>query len=1577
MSNFIQLFATKDKPLLLFLDDLQWADIPSLRLIESMANDVNKKHIMIIGAYRDNELGQDHPLKAVLKGLKGRNNVSQLLLGPLNEEDINGIITSSLHCQPEDTASLSGLCMSKTGGNPFSIVQFLYSLNDEGVLWFDRDKKSWIWDEERIQSRNVMDNVVDLVIKKIERLPAETAEVLKMAACINNTFDVKTLAIVAGKPQDTIEKALKRAIKEEMVIITEGQYKFLHNRIQQAAYLLLEENVKSQTHYKIGKRLINCLPEQEIEDKLLEIADHLNQGTVWAIENKEENLLIDINLRAGKKSKASSDYERALEYLSNAVAMLGEDCWENNYEQTLELYIEAAEVAYVCTRFDLMKRLTNETLKNGKNDLDKAMAYKIMIEAYSVENDLDKALDIARDMLKLFGVRLPRKPMIFNVIYAYVKTRLALWRKPVDNLLDLEPMSDKRYITALKIMNSASIASYSSSYYTTVLIVFNALLISLKYGNTDESIIAYSGYGHILDALIGKVEEGYKFGLLSLELQKKLDVKRLESKTTMMFNMMIRHGKEPLRDTLLDFPESYQKGFASGDLISAGYSIVQYIAYSYFSGIELAKIQEEAHKHSGALLKTKHKTSIYLCRAYLQAISNLMGESEDECRLIGKYYNEDEMLGKLKSINDRTNVFNVYFNRMILNYLFGNYKRAEEDIYKLEEYVDGVAGTYCTTLMVFYKALILAANFSNLRGLGKVRVLMTINKCIDKMRKLAEYAPENNLNKLYLMEAERERIKGNYLMAGQYYDNSILLAYKNKFLQEEALANELAAKFYMSAGSEKAARKYLEDAYECYKKWGAVSKVSQLINEYPGILQEYSIKKDSSSIKANQKEFNMENADSLDLLAIIRSSQAISGEIVLEDLLKTLMKIILEDAGAQRAALIIRSKGRLIIEAEGNAEENRIEVLRSAPVDEMCGIPIGLINYVERTGESIVLNYGENLELFIPDWTDKDDVPKSVICLPIIAKREMLGLLYLENRLIKGAFTANHLHVLQLLSSQIAISLEHAMLYRDMENIVKERTEELNKSNLELMTINKELEAANQAKDQFMANMSHEIRTPLSGIMGMASMLLKSGLGEKENEYASMIHSSAESLLEIINDILDFSKIEAKKLELEEKPFSLKQLLREIRNSFDYSARSKGIQLDCTVERNMPEYFKGDSLRVRQIITNILGNAIKFTYKGKVELSALLEGYDKNNAIVKIIVSDTGIGIPEDKLQIIFESFTQADSSVARSFGGTGLGLAITKRLVEMMNGIIKVESKVGVGSVFTCIIPFQLPNEEDDAWKETAAASSRSDIGGHKFIGLKIAVAEDNEVNQKYIKALLEYLGCEALLTQNGEELLEVLEKENFDAILMDKNMPDMDGIETSRIIRERERLTGRHIPIIALTASAIKGDKEKLLAAGMDYYLAKPLTEKELVGVLMEIAAGKTLHTASGKQEKADAGPQEISETGTLINNAVFLEEAALFGHGLIKDIVKDFLESYEEKIRSINESLEKSDFKTVEHQIHKMAGTISTFHADVPFKAAKKLEQDAHEMNLAECKRDMEQLSEILQRLRAELEQIIKSL
>ncbi|WP_422398717.1 AAA family ATPase [Trichormus variabilis] len=1072
--KFIQVFASKEHPLVIFLDDLQWADSASLKLIQLLMTEGKLGYLLIIGAYRDNEVHLTHPLILTLDEIrKNHAIVNQITLAALNLHNLNRLIADTFNCPSERALPLTELVHQKTQGNPFFANQFLKFLHQDGIISFNFNSRFWQCDITQVKSLAASNDVVEFMATQLQKLPEKTKEVLKLAACIGNQFDLDSLAIVYEKSQAETAADLWLGLQEGLIlpqsetyklfqedpslskqnpIINNREqiiiyYKFLHDRVQQAAYFLIPESQKQSTHLKIGQLLLRNISLKAREEKIFEIVNQLNIGINLLDYQAERDELAQLNLIAGTKALAATAYTAAAKYLNVGIELLAPDSWEHEYDLTLALYEKAAEAAYLSTDFEQIEKLSEVVIQQAKSLLDKIKIYEIKIQAYTVQNQLLKAVETALSVVKLLGINFPEKPINLNILLGMLGTKLTLARKKPADLINLPLMSEPLKLAAMQLLLSVQSAAYLAVPQLFPLIIFKQINLSAQYGNTYESVVVYGTYGLILGGIVGDIETGYQFGQLALSLLERLNAKKVKTKTLFLIYNFIFHWKDHAKEGVKPLLDAYFNGLETGDLEFAAYSAHQYCFRLYAIGEKLTEVAKEMETYNDAISKLKQTTALNYNKIYHQAVLNLIGSSENPCILSGEVYDEQIMLPIHLSANDQTATYNLYFNKLILCYLFADYVQAIENAEKAEKNLESVVGSPFVPLFYFYDSLSRLAIYPDTSKSKQKQLLAQVQANQKKMQKWAKLAPMNYLHKFYLVEAERYRIFGQNVKAMECYQCAIAESRKYEYLNEEALAQELAAKFYLAWGYQPIAQTYLINAYYAYARWGAKAKLKDLEKRYPQLLipifnRDTNINTSDTLAQMTIGTLCSTNTSSsavLDLATVIEASQALSGEIILEQLLSTLMQAAIKNAGAQKCIFILQKGGNLVIEATGFSGTTNLEILcvtsllKSIPVETSSEIPVSLINYVSRTLETLVFDDATTQKTFAADPYIIQHQPKSVLCSPIINQGKLVGILYLENNLTTGAFTADRLEVLKILFSQTAISIENAKLYSEVK----------------------------------------------------------------------------------------------------------------------------------------------------------------------------------------------------------------------------------------------------------------------------------------------------------------------------------------------------------------------------------------------------------------------------------------------------------------------------------------------------------------------------------------------------------------
>ncbi|MBT9597741.1 MAG: response regulator [Vitreoscilla sp.] len=1670
LQRFIAALAPRGRPLVVVLDDLQWADDASLKFIEHLMAHPGMQALLIVAAWRDNELATSHPVRSALGRLRASGAVAaEIALGPLTVGVLNRLVADTLGAQPNDCLALTEAVFARTGGYPFHFRRLLDTLHDSGVLRWDAEARRWAWDLARIGDEDFGDDVAELMAGSLRRLPSCAQRCLQRAACLGTQFDLHLLELATGSRGAELAADLALPLRSGLIARSGDSARFTHNRIRDAAYALVPRERLSATHLEIARRLRDGLGPQELARRPFE-ALHQFQCGADRLEDPAERLQVAaLGLAAGRRAKAAAAFAAAASHLAAAIALTGEATWLDDFRLAFGLRMEAAACEYACGRFDTAAALIGELADRATTKVDRASVFHRQVLLHVMKSEHGAAVAAGLQCLQMFGVVLPAHPTPAEVRAEYEQVWQQLGGRSIESLADMPLVADPEIESLMRALAIPLEAAFFTDLQLYHLLLCQLVRRGIEHGVCPSWAHGCAFFGVVLGPVFGRHADGDRFASLASALVERHGYIVQRARVRYALGM-VAFWTRPPGEAIECMRIAASAADETGDLTFACYSRMQAVAGMLLRNDALDDVAEAATKSGEVAVEAGFLDMADLAASQRQFVAALRGRTAALASMNDASFDEAAFEGRLGPERMPTMVCLHWIHKMQLHVLAGDAESAISAAGRAEPLLEAATAQVQLADYHLFGALALAC----LPGAAAMRQ-DRLAAHLAPLQAWALQKPRTFGCRHLLVAAERARLSGLADDAADLYARAASAAAQHGFTQIEALAHERAASFHAERGEQGIAEAQLRDARRCYARWGAVAKVSLLEQQHPGL----------RTAPASG------TGVPLDLQSIIKASQAISGCIVIDELVDQLLRLVLQTAGAQRTVLLLVTGGQLAPVAEAAVGTGAgIDLRRFEPSEPVSELPVAVLNYVQRAHELVLLADASQPNAFSGDAYFMRHASKSLAALPVLRGTVLVGVLFLEHRGVPNAFTAGRLNVLEVLAAQAAISLDNARLYEALqrENESRRRVEEALRSSesqlrrlvdsnivgvihfrlsgaitaandafLGLVGYSREdlnagrldwaamtppeqrsldetklaelrqhgscapyekefvvgdgrrvpvlvggalfegsedggiafvldqsarrqgdadrqaraaAEEANRLKSEFLANMSHEIRTPMNAILGMSHLALQSGLDERQAGYVRNVHRAAESLLGILGDILDLSKIEAGHLEMEHIEFDLDELLDQLASVVGLKAEQKGLELIYAMPPRLPRRLVGDPARLRQVLVNLGNNAVKFTERGEVVVSASLLQREPGSVQLRFEVRDSGIGIGPEERDRLFKPFSQADSSTSRRFGGTGLGLAISRHLVHMMRGDIGVDSELGRGSTFHFTAWFGLPADTQappadrrqllmgrralvvddndcarqlllematglglqaeavDGGAAAAEAVVAADHGDRPFqlllldwqmpqvdgveclrrlaamplrhrpptvllitaygrelaaqrmaaegvsaaatltkpvtpstlldaclsalvpaavqapmatrrdralqqhraamFGKRLLLVEDNEINQELACDLLAEAGVEVVVANEGRAALAALERQHFDGVLMDCQMPVMDGYEATRALRRDPRW--RTLPVIAMTANAMVGDREKAMDAGMNDHVAKPISVDDL---------------------------------------------------------------------------------------------------------------------------------------------------
>jgi len=1023
--QFVGVFARAEHPLALFLDDLQWLDRATLDLIEHLATHPEIRHLLLVGAYRDNEVGPSHPLIRTLGAIRSANGrVQEIVLAPLMPDDVKHLVVDALRCDPVLAQPLVQLVHEKTGGNPFFTIQFLTVLAEEALLAFDHSVTAWTWDMARIRAKGFTENVVDFIAAKLSRLPDGTRDVIAKLACLGNSGQSATLSMVFGLSEDEIHATLWEAVRTGLISRLEDEYCFLHDRVREASYALLSADEQVAMHLQIGRILAARTAPAEIDRKIFEIVNQLDRGAALIQSPEERQQVADLNLRAGKRARTSAAYVSALMYFATGRALLENDCWERQYPLAFDLELHLAECEFLTGEYARAEDRLLALVGRAATAVPRAAATRLRLALYLTLDRPDRAIEVGLEYLRHVGIEWSPQPSEEDVRQELQRMQQLLDGRSIERLIDLPLMSDLGHRATMDVLSGLFAPTLLTDSNLYDLVVLRMTTLSLEYGNYDASCYAYSHINRVLGFRFGDYQTALRFGVLACDLAAKRGLDRFEARVYASFGAFAIPWMKDLSVSRALIRRGFDMANAGGDLTYAIFGFKNLITNLLVSGEPLGDVQREAEQGLAFARKARFGFAVDWFTAQLMLIRALRGFSLDLDSPDNAGYGDSSYERHLEDDPPLALCTCTYWiHKLQACVLARDYPAAIGSAAKAAVLLWSTRSFLEAADYHFYGALARAAACDSASREDRAEHLDALLNHHRQLMVWAENCPANFANRAGLVSAEIARLDGRDLDAMRLYEEAIRSAREHGFIQNEAVANELAARFYATRDFETIANTYLRNARHCYLRWGADAKVRQLDRLHGDLRGEPASPHVASTISTSIEQ--------LDLATVLKVSHAVSGEMVLEKLVDRLMRTAIEHAGAERGLLILRRADELQVAAEATTSGDAIIVSPREANMAAAALPESIVHYVGRTLESVILNDGSGENPFSADAYVRQHRARSILCLPLINRAKLIGMLYLENNLTSHVFTPARIAVLEPLASQAAISLENARLYRD------------------------------------------------------------------------------------------------------------------------------------------------------------------------------------------------------------------------------------------------------------------------------------------------------------------------------------------------------------------------------------------------------------------------------------------------------------------------------------------------------------------------------------------------------------------
>lgn len=1054
IGSFIRVFASGEQPLVLMLDDLQWADMASLHLIQNIATARDATNMFFIGLYRSEEV--EEPLRILIDEIRKIREVHEIYVEPLSIEAVLQMICDTFRCTPERAADLTVIVHRFGQGNPFFTRELLKDMYDSGIVAFDPTSGEWKWDLVRFRNEYVGDNVVELLRRRLTRLSPSARTLLSLAACLGGSFDFQTLDVLHEKSRRQTADAMWEALEQGIIIPltanyrifhflesindnsmsgSDVRYRFQHDRLRQASYDQIPDEDKQTFHLRIGRLLVKHTDFEKEPEKLLDIVHHLNYALPLIKDAEELQRVRYYNLIAAEKARASNAYAPALQFNSIAKDLLPSTSWATDYELTDRIYRMQAKLQYLCGRSAEADAVCRQIIRHARGNYDKAVVREMQAVHYNYLWRMKDSINACIDGLRYLNVNISESPSTATVIYMLLRVRLRLRGRRLEDLAAMPEIEDRNVRLALKLLinfiPSAYMSGNANLFATAIL---TKTFLAIRHGNSIETAGAYMGYGVLL-AGMGDFQGAYDFGNLALKISDKYTGREWKSMILNLYALFSVSWNEHWRELRVHFSKALELGLSSGDWLYVSFAAGFINLWN--PELDLKSLVAENEHYLSLLERANVETGFLSGRTNHQKWLAYRGLTRVRGSLSDGEYDEDAILQRIVDIEYESGVGIFHLNKMEICFSFELFEKARYHRMQGDASIQALAGSpYLVSWSLF--SFLTDATLMDGNVVERRAALRRMRREFHRMKRWADHNPHNFLHLKLLMEAELAKFRRRYFDAVNLYNRAIESALDYRNLHHTALIYELAARFHLRYGVNHAARELLRSAYNHYRVWGATGKVSQLEEYYGGLLLE----DEKAVLVAPSSRSSGSGSIAFESSTLIKASMAISSEIVLERLLDRLIQISLENAGADRGIMFLVRGGSIFQVATGFADRPT-EMVDHQDLDAGGDFPASVIRYVARTREHLVIDDATTDARFFKDPFIVEKQPKSLLCIGVVHLGDPVAILYLENSHVRGAFTNDRIALLQLLSGQMAASIHNAELYASLDQKVQERTQEL------------------------------------------------------------------------------------------------------------------------------------------------------------------------------------------------------------------------------------------------------------------------------------------------------------------------------------------------------------------------------------------------------------------------------------------------------------------------------------------------------------------------------------------------------